>query len=174
MNIKQIEIDHDVYAFILQNTSEIGESASSILRRLLGLTSGAAAPSKTPLASHEKSELAMLLESSDFIYAKGVVGRFLVLLGWIYRRNPEGFAKVEGIKGRGRLYFAKKPEILKSSGHSVNPKQIPSTPFWVITTTPTILKQEIIQRVMQSLGYSPSEIAAASRAIAEVAPLLIY
>jgi negative modulator of initiation of replication len=166
MNIKQIEIDHDVYAFILQNTSEIGESASSILRRLLGVTPRAVAPGKTSLASHEKSELGTLLESSDFIYAKGVVGRFLVLLGWIYRRNPEGFAKIEGIKGRGRLYFAKKPEILELSGRSVNPKQIPSTPFWVITTTPTILKQEIVERVMQTLGYSPAETAAASRAIA--------
>ena len=34
--MKQVELDDDVYAF-LKDASEIGESASSILRRLLGI-----------------------------------------------------------------------------------------------------------------------------------------
>lgn len=172
MNIKQIEVDQDVYAFIVQNTSEIGESASSILRRLLGLPAmigasvGSTSVSATASAAKEKTELTKLLESSEFVYARGVVGKFLALLQWLHSQDPQGFAKVEGIKGRGRIYFAKKPEILEASGRSVNPKQIPRTPYWVITTTPTILKQEIIERVMQSLGYNRAEIASAIRAMA--------
>lgn len=36
--MRRIEIDDDLYEFLCKNTSEVGESKSSILRRLLGLT----------------------------------------------------------------------------------------------------------------------------------------
>ena len=38
--MRTIEIDDDVYAYIASNTHEIGETASDILRRLLGIVSG--------------------------------------------------------------------------------------------------------------------------------------
>jgi negative modulator of initiation of replication len=164
---RNIDVEADVYAHIVANTSEIGENASSILRRLLKLPATVTgARSTAPVTEMTKSELAKLLESSEFIYAKGVVGRFLVLLQWLHKQNPEGFAKVEAIKGRGRIYFAKKTEILEAAGRSVNPKQISGTPYWVITTTPTLLKQDIVHQVMQMLGYGRPDIEAAKRALA--------
>ena len=160
--LKTIDIESDIYSHLLQNTSEFGETPSSVLRRLLGLTS----TSSVIPPSHEKSELLKLLASTEFVYAKGVVGRFLVVLRWLHHRDPEGFAKVENIKGRGRLYFAKDARTLHAAGRSVNPKQIPGAPYWVITTTPTDLKQEILERVMREPGYSLADIKAATQAIA--------
>jgi negative modulator of initiation of replication len=39
--MKTIVVDDDVYGFLVSHTQEIGESASSILRRLLGFKAGA-------------------------------------------------------------------------------------------------------------------------------------
>ncbi|HEY5915509.1 MAG TPA: replication initiation regulator SeqA [Verrucomicrobiae bacterium] len=163
---KQIEVEPDVYTYIVQNTSEIGESASSILRRLLHLpgTGTSKGETGTPPGS-DLSPLGKLLASQEFLYARGVVGRFLAVLKWLHDRDPAAFAKVERITGRDRLYFAMKPETLEASGKSVNPKQIVGTQYWVITTTSTALKQEILTRVMQTLGYSRSDTAAATHAI---------
>ena len=161
--MKTIEIDSDIYVHILQNTSEIGESASSILRRLLGL-GAASGPGSS--GSPQESELAKLLRSTEFVYAKGVVGRFLVVLRWLHAKNPTDFAKVEEIKGRGRLYFSREEKTLEESGRNVNPKQIPGTPYWVITTSPTNLKQEMLERAMLVLGYGVADIKSATEAIA--------
>ena len=70
------------------------------------------------------------------------------------------------IKGRGRLYFAKDAQTLEENGKSVNPKQIPGTPYWVITTTSTPLKQEILGLVMKDLGCPARDIKTATTAIA--------
>ena len=99
------------------------------------------------------------------VYARGVVGKFLLVLRWLHDRDPEGFARIEKIQGRGRLYFAKDSQTLESAGTNVNPKQIPGTPYWVITTTSTALKKEILERVMRELGYAAADIRAATGAI---------
>src|SRR5437667_4369958 len=141
--MKTIEIDDDIYAHLNASVADFGEEPTDVLRRLLKV-SHASTPAP---ASTEDSDLQKLLKSSDFTYAKGVVGRFLVILRWLHDQEPAAFAKVLTIKGRGRLYFAKDDATLEKHGTHVNPKQIPGTEYWVITTTPTILKQEILQQV---------------------------
>jgi negative modulator of initiation of replication len=157
--MRVIKIENDIYDYLLKNTVEFGESESSVLRRLLGLS----AAESTGI---EKSELLKLTASSEFLYAKGVVGKFLVILKWLHDRAGEKFSLVESVKGRGRLYFAKDPAILEASGNNVNPKQIPNTGYWVITTTPTDLKQEILEKVMKALGHEPTDVRIAVDAIA--------
>jgi negative modulator of initiation of replication len=104
--------------------------------------------------------------SDEFRFAKGVVGRFLATLSWLYAAHKDDFQAVERIRGRGRLYFAKSAEALEQSGRSVNPKQIPGSPYWVITTTSTDLKQEILFEVMKVLKYDAPSIRIAVEAIA--------
>jgi len=161
--MKTIDIDDDIHAHLVANVADFGETPSSVLRRLLKLNG--AAGQITPAAPKEKTELQKLLESSEFTYAKGVVGRFLVLLRWLHDADPSAFAKVLNIKGRGRLYFANDAQTLEENGKSVNPKQIPGTPYWVITTTSTPLKQEILSLVMKELGRPATEIKTATTAI---------
>jgi len=163
--MKQIEIGEDTHAHLLKNMVDFGETPDAVLRRLLKLGPGSGTGGAAP-AGAEKSPLQKALESSEFTYAKGVVGKFLVLLRWVHGAHPSDFAKVLSIKGRGRLYFGKDADTLEKSGTHVNPKQIPGTPYWVITTTPTILKQEILERVMKELGYSAADIKTATAAIA--------
>jgi negative modulator of initiation of replication len=165
--VKPLALELDVYNFILDKMAESGQSASSLLRDRLGISlaaaGGRAAP---PRSTPSSSGLDELLGSSRFRYAKGVVGRFLVALAWLHSKHRKEFEIVESIRGRGRLYFAKSAQQLRESGKSVNPKPIPDSQFWVITTSPTNLKQEMLGGVMDALGYAEAEIARAQSAIA--------
>ena len=161
--MKSIDVDEDVYARIMSNTTYRNESESSILRRLLGIDGHT---TTALVVNHQiKTALEDHLESAEFLYAKGVVGKFLSILSFIYQQNPTAFSKAEALKGGKRLYFARDIGVLNESGRSMNPKQIPNSPYWVTTNTPTALKQEILAAVMQLLGYSTDEIQKSTLAV---------
>ncbi len=155
-----IKVDKDIYSHLIKNMTDFGDTPSSVLRRLLGLN-----PS-TEKKKEEKTKIDQILEGTEFRYAKGVVGRFLVVLGKLHGIDKEMFSKVEKIQGRGRIYFAKDAETLHRSGRSVNPKKIPGTDYWVITTTPTDLKQDMLRKVMELYSFNREEIKIAVTAIA--------
>lgn len=146
---------------LLAKVADFGETPNSVLRRELLLNGAGPSP-----AQGKPSPLQELLDSSDYRFAKGAVGRFLAILGWLYKKHRDSFSAVENLKGRGRIYFSTSEADLHASGKSVNPKRIPGSPYWVITTTSTDLKQEILSQVMKSLGYELSERQLAMRAIA--------
>ena len=159
--MKTIEIDDEVFGTLLKSVSDFGETPNSVLRRVLGISAvSESSPSKGRLPIED------FFASTEFRFAKGVVGRFLAVLSWLYRQKKDQFSVVEGIRGRGRLYFSKSAEELERSGRSVNPKKIPDSPLWVITTTPTDLKQQILGDVMKALGCDLASIQLAKRAIA--------
>ena len=164
MTMKTITIAPDVYDHLIEKVATSDRSLSDVLREALGIVGRSHFTSNG--AGEGKSTLDDVLNSPEFRHAKGVVGRFLVLLGWLYKKHKADFDKVETIKGRGRLYFGKSARALEEAGRSVNPKQIPGSPFWVITTSPTDLKQQMIRAAMFAFGYGATEIARAERAIA--------
>lgn len=159
--MKTINIDDDIYSHLLNNMTDFGETPSSVLRRLLKLEGSFEG------SSVRKTEIDNIIESTEFKYGKGVVGRFLCILSKLYEIDPDKFSKVEGIHGRGRLYFAKEADTLHKSGKSVNPKPIPGTEYWVITTTPTDLKQDILRKVLQLYNFDSTEVSKAVEAIAK-------
>jgi len=190
--MKTIEIDDELYQYIVSNTQAIGESASSILRRLLALSEANGAANVQKLAinsvSHEEpaevkdesiasSEHVDLAEETtqvskpttqesvfnfinkeELAMQRGVVGRFLLVLAALYRANPENFSVVTEICGRDRLYFANSEAELAASGSSIKPKQIPESPFWVMTNSNTTRKKMMLTKAATSLGYSVEEV----------------
>lgn len=159
--MKTIEIDDEVYLGLLKHVQDFGDTPNSILRRMLalqGTTKEASVP--RPILPIES-----LLNSAEFRFAKGAVGRFLTILSWLYKQHTGRFPLVEGIRGRGRLYFSKSEKELQAAGRNVNAKQIPGSPYWVITTTPTILKQEMLDGVMNGLGCDKESIKLAKESL---------
>lgn len=166
--MKEIKIDDELYQYIASRTQSIGESASDILRRLLRLP---ASPQPfvlvqenmksekvaTPVKSSEPAQIVAkveaVLKSADFTNeSKGVV-RFLQLLSTLYRANPSLFAKVcEQIGGSGRVYFAKDESSILQAGSGVKAKQIPDSPYWVITNNNTARKGIILTALMDAMG----------------------
>lgn len=158
--MKSVDIDDDLYDFVLKSAQVIGEDASSILRRLLKLP-----PNKREIAQRSPDidpprisrEVEELLRSSHVQFSRGVVGRFLEILSWLQKRHPVEFREVLGISGRKRKYFASSESELAESGNSVAPKQIGNSTYWVITNNSTATKRDILAGVLQILNYSPPD-----------------
>jgi negative modulator of initiation of replication len=171
--MKTIEIDEELYHYIASQTQQIGESASEILRRLL-LGDGATvaqepfvSKSATSLKVETESKTAEsvpnhqkvfdILSKQDLQAEQSVVGRFLIILSALARAHKSKFSLVAEIKGRNRLYFARKQADLLEAGSSTNPKQIPNSDFWVITNSNTTRKKMMLTEAALKLGYNQSE-----------------
>jgi negative modulator of initiation of replication len=94
--VKNIVVDDEIYAHLVRHTREIGESASSILRRLLGLKNG---NSKT---SGQVEQVFDFLKQPEFYQHMNNSQRFLFILSWAYRRHPAEFENVVSIEGNRR------------------------------------------------------------------------
>lgn len=177
--MKNIEIDDELYLHIVSNTQSIGESASSILRRLLKLDEDTHQvvllnESKDSELSQETTKAEIVAIKQDVIeeiensnetvfnfinkeelaMQRGAVGRFLLILAALYRAHPRQFQVVTEICGRDRLYFAHTEAELAASGSSTKPKQIPDSPFWVLTNSNTTRKKMMLTKAATSLGYN--------------------
>lgn len=62
------------------------------------------------------------------------------------------------IRGRDRLYFADSEAALAASGSSTKPRQIPDSPYWVITNSNTTRKKMMLTEVATALGYSKADV----------------
>lgn len=179
--MKKIEIDDELYQYIASRTQSIGETASDILRRLLRLPQS---PQpfvlvqehminelkelvKTPSRATKKIEsdtektvakLENILNSEHFINENKNVVRFIMLLAALYRANPEAFTKAtEKVRGNERIYFSQSEDEILATGSGVKAKQIPDSPFWVITNNNTARKGLILKGVMESMNV-PSQL----------------
>lgn len=115
---------------------------------------------KQPQESIQKmvGKVRELLQSADFQQESKAVVRFLAILRVLYRTNPESFAQAtESLQGRTRVYFARDEGTLLMSGNHTKPKQIPDTPYWVITNTNSGRKMLMLEGAMQSM-HLPEEL----------------
>ena len=98
------------------------------------------------------TRLQALLNSEEFKQENKAVIRFLNILTILYRTNPEGFAlATESLQGRTRVYFARDEGTLLMAGNHTKPKQIPDTPYGVITNTNSGRKMLMLEGAMQSM-----------------------
>jgi negative modulator of initiation of replication len=164
--MRTIEVEPDVYAYLVSHTREIGESASAILRRLLsiGVMPDANGVDRE-VGVTPRSELSAFLGMPDFRRLRNVKDRFVAILGELHRRDPEGFGAVLQLGGRKRRYFAKSRSEIASSGRSVAPREIPGSSYWVMTNASTEYKKTILRDVMHTLGYDENAADEVARAL---------
>ncbi|MBB1200139.1 replication initiation negative regulator SeqA [Enterobacteriaceae bacterium 89] len=173
--MKTIEVDDELYGFIASHTKHIGESASDILRRMLKFSAVSqatasvvketpvAAPAAVPVkkaASPKDNVRAMreLLLSDEYAEQKKAVNRFMLVLTTLYSLDNKAFAEAtESLHGRTRVYFAADEATLLKNGNQTKPKQVPETPYWVITNTNTGRKCSMVEHIMQSMQF-PAEL----------------
>lgn len=162
--MKTIEVDEELYRYIARQTQHIGESASEILRRLLGMTplngeetylSAYPETEESPVAGFAQTvELSELLNSSELAAKESAIDRFMLILSSLYQANPDAFTNATEIKGRKRIYFARTEEELRATGNTTKPKPVPGTPYWVISNTNTGRKRNIVGLLMTAMGYA--------------------
>jgi len=164
--MKSITVEDDVYEFLLKNAREIGESASDILRRLLRLQGKQGGKGEFPKRAPEANlPIEECLSSTKFRFKNNAIDRLLVILSWLYQRDPENFKKVLQLKGTKRVYFSDNKKELTQSGTSVNPKPIPESSYWVISNTSTEGKKGQLREVMSLLGYDMPSIKRAIQSL---------
>jgi len=197
--MKNIEIDDELYLYIVSKTQSIGENASSILRRLLliGDTSYQSVSQSIPVTkvkddgtkqkkssknikvtgsnsvtvdfSEEKKithseNVFNFINKEELAMQRGAVGRFLLILAALYRAHPKTFKIVTNIAPKvsarktKRLYFALSEEMLTASSSSTKPKQVPQSPFWVITNSNTTRKKMMLTEAATLLGYDEGDV----------------
>lgn len=121
-------------------------------------------PVKVPKKQSEQvmnrtvEKLRKLFDSAEFQQESKAVVRFLAILTVLYRTNPEGFAlATESLQGRTRVYFARDEGTLLMAGNHTKPKQIPETPYWVITNNNSGRKLIMLEGAMTSM-HLPQQI----------------
>jgi negative modulator of initiation of replication len=155
--MRTIEISDDIYDHLLRNSCSIGESASSILNRLLNIKPDSAleaSKGKQPPHDAHNQELTGCLRNPRFLAERDSVNRFLFLLSWLHKRHTTDFKNVLRIRGRVRLYFSESAKALEEHGNSTFPQRIPDSPYWVVTNNDTPKKGRMLSDVMRILGYS--------------------
>lgn len=150
-------------------------STSEILKRLLGIRGqggergkggrGAADGQSPSSFKSYQAEISDCLNDSAFMAQTDVIGKFLFILSYLYKRNPDDFKKVLALSGRRRKYFSGSSQELEASGSSVFPKQIPNAPYWVVTNNDTPKKRRMLEDVLRILGYSKAAIEEAVSAL---------
>ena len=178
--MKNIEIDEELYQYIASNTQYIGESASSIIRRLFAsdfselpavstqssvseIKDSPATEVVSEAAAEEKGQTADIdsvfnyINKEELAMQRGAVGRFLLILAALHRVHKNNFSAVCEVRGRDRLYFANSEAALAESGSSTKPREIPDSPYWVITNSNTTRKKMMLTEAARALGYSDSD-----------------
>ncbi len=172
--MKSIQIDDDLYHFIASQTQHIGESASDILRRMVMPESVVAANSE-PVSSEDKPQPELpentlppvgnakaVFEELEKQQLQGIpkmVDRWLQVLSVMHQHHSAQFAKVLGMSGRNRQYFALDKETLLATGSSTNPKNVPNSKYWVITNNNTQKKINMLKEVALVVGFTDTEIS---------------
>jgi negative modulator of initiation of replication len=111
-----------------------------------------------PVTNTNHDTVFNFINKEELAMQRGAVGRFLLILAALYRAHPQKFDVVTEISGRDRLYFADSESELAESGSSTKPRQIPDSPFWVITNSNTTRKKMMLTKAATSLGYSESNV----------------
>lgn len=159
--MKTVELEDDVYEHLVQNIQDIGESASSILRRLLGMRACSDLQKSHVLRTNDDHELSAALTHPQFLVNSTAVDKFLYILQVAHEQQGSDFEKVLAITGRERTYFAKSKEEIEKTGTSTQPRKIFGSGYWAMTNSPTPQKRQLLRRVLRLLGYSPSAVTAA-------------
>lgn len=182
--MKNIEIDDDIYFFLVKNIEEIGEDASSILRRLLKISKpGTPEPADTipperkipmpqqtvvpiPVPQDDRDPVYEFLKSSHFQTCNNATDRYLAVLAMVYRDHRDDFERIRTIAGSQRIYFSKSEAEIANAGNATQPHRIDGTPWFALTNNDTSNKQRLTRDVMTLFRYPVGDINSIVNAIA--------
>lgn len=156
--MKTIEIDDEVFAALEKRVRGFNETPNSIIRRLLERPETHAEPDPPAVIADGVNPFTPLVTSTTYLMANAG-SRYLQILSFIHQIHGEGvFAQLTRHNFGGRVYFADNPDAIEKSGSSTNPRQIPGTKFYALTTLSNAAKRKLITDVLRLLKYSPTVI----------------
>jgi negative modulator of initiation of replication len=174
--MKTIEIEDDVYYYLLGRATEANCTPSEFLRRAFarlynimpesrgpGVVSYG--PADTAREGAPPSDIERWVRSTRFLAETTSLGRYMTLLALLYEKHGDDLACILDLSGRKRRYFALSALELEETGTSVFPKQIAGSPYWAVTNIETAKKRQIIESILRMLAYSGPDVRIAVSAI---------
>ena len=160
-DMKNTPIEDDVLAALEKLVVGFNETPSSVIRRLLEKSGniapiGASATAGNPANGSQPNPFSDLLKSPAYLMANAGKRYFQVLAFLHQLHGEDEFAKITTYKFGGRIYFADNAEAIAASGHSTNPKPIPGTKFFALSTLSNAAKRRILGDVLLLFKYQPS------------------
>ncbi len=158
--MRTIEIDDDVFASLERRVCGFNDTPSSVIRRLLSQDTSPP-PSKSPRPDgHADNPFSPLLTSPTYLVANAG-SRYFQILAFLHKlQGEEQFAQLETYHLGNRVYFARDAQAIESRGRSTNPKPVPGTRFFALSTLSNAAKRKIIHDVLTTFNYSGSAIRA--------------
>jgi negative modulator of initiation of replication len=168
--MNQIAIDDEAYKYLKLGRAIDGRDWSPFLMGMFNFCLGkdfftlASSPPTAAPPVHSPKDKALMdfVTSPAYLANRNIVGLFLAILSFVYKQDSTAFGALDGRSGRTRIYIAKDRSTLESSGESVNAKQIPNSPFWVVTNNSTPMKKTLLGQALQLLGYHSAAIGKAT------------
>ena len=151
-------------------TTSLGKSAEKELKaeplseKVLADEIVISEPDEIEEVEHGSESVFNFINREELAMQRSAVGRFLLILAALYRAHPKTFNKVTNIAPKvsarktKRLYFALSEAVLTANGSSTKPKQVPQSPFWVITNSNTTRKKMMLTEAATLLGYDESDV----------------
>jgi negative regulator of replication initiation len=109
------------------------------------------------------------ISSQQFRSQPTPTARLLALLGFLHGKHAREFGRVLGVSGAKRAYIARTRMEIEAGRLHTYPQRIPDSDLWVQTNLSHNLKQEVVRRVLRSLGYGESVQARLASALNEPA-----
>ena len=155
--MKTIEIQDDVYQALEKQVRGFNDTPSSVIRRLLAQ---AAASSRGPETKPEDkpngtlaNPFSTLLASPKYSMANAGE-RYFQLLSFLHQlHGEEQFSQLTTVRFGGRTYFAHTAEAIEESGSSTNPKPIPGTKLYALSTLSNSAKRKLITAILRLFKY---------------------
>lgn len=157
----QVDLDQDVLDFIENKAKGFGQTPSSVLRGLLGITEGGIHFGVDTLDVSQQATAEILQRSDPTIknladYSRKrqpgtAIQRYLEILSELYVADPGRFEKAEKVRGTKRIYFHRVRQILEDSGTRVKPEKISFSPYFAATNLSDKDKHRILTEVLNVL-----------------------
>jgi hypothetical protein len=119
----QLDLESDALALLRLEARKDAGDLSACIRRLIE-EAHRKKPGKRITVDQLRIPVHLTPEALAAIYPTAIL-RFMYLLGWLSKTHKSDFAMVQHYTGRGRVYFAKNPEVILESGSSTMPQRIP-------------------------------------------------
>jgi negative modulator of initiation of replication len=162
--MKIIDIEDDVLAALEKQVRGFNDTPSAVIRRLLEQAARPETGMKKEPAiqtnNHTTNPFTPLVTSPAYLMANAG-GRYLQILAFLRKlHGDQEFARLETIRFGGRVYFARDPQTIENSGSSTNPKPIPGSTVFALSTLSNAAKRKIITDVLRLFKYHPTVVGA--------------
>jgi len=147
----------ETHRALLSQVEDFGETAETVIRRLLKLDGGTLPFVEEINAAPLKGESVLSLTRQNGFQDITAKQRYLRILAKISEDDPENLNPFLGKKFGKRIQLSGEKEEIEMSGKSTFPEQIPGTELWAVTNLSNRSKRDILSVIMRHLEY-PSEV----------------